>query len=422
MSDRRSGRSRDTLHHHFNGDPVNGSTGPPAAHSGASSSHPTASLSSKQNKRLIPDSNSVSLVPKRPRVRDYRGSHSTRHLFVDLPPRPAATQMPFPQPQPLALVRPVRDSLTCDTQPKDQTRHSSEPGPSESEFGAPLDLCIKKNTARHETPQSHISSTASELLNRRPMVVDQNRRLSESSQSDERSTPSGPVHAVFPKKRGRKPKSLLNAIPVAVMPTSSPQLAMAPSDRPRKRGRPPLMSPPPNIGVDVSVSSASSSSRDTINTQDLQMISQRLQASFAQQQLAMQQGWQSLFPNAGQHPMLLPPSIRDALSQLSSLQNPFLSTPSTHSSRQQTPVRSSPHQEHDSDADSGEDSSRDDFRPDLNEEVIRAPLKSGWRRYTIINKISSSGVKGDVLYITPEGKKLRSIADIQKVSDVCFLV
>ena len=149
-------------------------------------------------------------------------------------------------------------------------------------------------------------------------------------------------------------------------------------------------------------------------------MAQRLQASvFAQQQqqhLAAH-GWQSLFPH---NPLLLHQhTIRDALAQLSSLSFPHATQPSFPHSVRATRVLpdASSRRDPDSEADSEEDS-KDDFRPDLNEEDIRAPLKHGWRRYTIISRISASGVRGDVLYMSPEGKKLRNLNDIQRVSPV----
>lgn len=395
-----------------NGDPVNGSAGPPAAHSGVPSLPPALS---PKNKRHTGLDAGHSLNSKRPRVRDYsgsRGSHSTRHLYADLPARS------FPTPLPL-----VKTAHNCDNTSKDQPElHAAASRPSaDSEYSAPLDLCIKKPVVR----ESGASRTTPAATSSRMSFNDQNRRLSESSgHSDERSTPSATVPPVFPKKRGRKPKSLLmaglSASSSAASSSGQMQLPMN-ENKPRKRGRPPLMSPPPNIGMDMTPGKGMGR-----GAEDLALISNRLQASvFAQQQLAAQ-GWQSLFPGAaGGHPLLLQHSLRDAIAQLSSL-HPFPSSSSTpsHPSLPQSSRAAAdfhgrgPHpgaRDPDSDADSEHDS-RDDFRPDLNEEDIRAPLKCGWRRYTIISRITSTGVRGDVLYMTPEGKKLRNLNDIQRVS------
>lgn len=376
-----------------NGDPVNGCSGPPAAHSG--------SMDGKNKRPLGPESTTGNSL-KRPRVRDYTGSRGGSNSSGSRPadqslPRPFANHMPLP------LVKASRDSHNCDNVlPKDQTEAR------DSELGAPLDLCIKKGpSVRDSVPVA---------ANRRSFD-DQNCRLSESSQSDERSAVHVP--AVFPKKRGRKPKSLLMAGMSAApsIPSTSQQPVTLPvnENKPRKRGRPPLMSPPPNIGMDVSSTGKSVASR---MAEDMGL--NRLQAgAFAQQQHLAAQTWQSLFPAAGPHPLLLPHSIREAMAQLSSLH----SFPSSSQSTRTTKNHSEPqarHQARDQDSDPESDTdSKDDFRPDLNEEDIRAPLKCGWRRYTIINRITSSGIRGDVLYMTPEGKKLRNLSDIQRVSSHC---
>lgn len=43
-----------------------------------------------------------------------------------------------------------------------------------------------------------------------------------------------------------------------------------------------------------------------------------------------------------------------------------------------------------------------------------------WRRHTIIRRISTSGVKGDILYFSPDGKKLKNIQEIIRVSSCTF--
>ncbi|KAL3231258.1 hypothetical protein MRX96_023312 [Rhipicephalus microplus] len=49
-----------------------------------------------------------------------------------------------------------------------------------------------------------------------------------------------------------------------------------------------------------------------------------------------------------------------------------------------------------------------------NEREARIPLKRGWQRQTIINSYGKSGVKGEVIYIAPCGKKLRSYPEVLK--------
>lgn len=71
----------------------------------------------------------------------------------------------------------------------------------------------------------------------------------------------------------------------------------------------------------------------------------------------------------------------------------------------------------DSDSDDDqEDPSRADLKAGLNAEDIRQPLKLGWKRHTIVKKIGSSGVRGEVLYFSPEGRRVRSHNDVSRVS------
>lgn len=441
-------------------------------------------------------------VTKRPRVRDYVGSRGgNRHMIADLGQRLSPTlsslatssggfSSPFAaalhQQQLLAaataaaaaaaaqaaatgsssrhssfpLVKPPstheRDvtlaSNSCDKTKDRFLRHSLPTSMVEvtEDTGAPLDLCIKKPRDRdgeQKAPSpSRSTPTSSSLFQSSsfPMsavqhLEDVSRRLSESSE--------GSSSSIFPKKRGRKPKSLLaNAtLPSATVTSSTvtplallqqhhqqqqqlhQQQLQANEPKPRKRGRPPLMSPPPNIDV----SGASSSSSKFLNPQDI------LQATIlAQQQLAAAQAarWSPLFPT-GQ--LMMPNGMREALAHLytNSLQQaaaagastsnssasrglPTTSSSSGFDSLLQKPSDSAKVEvtSVDSDSDDEDSSKPDDFKPGTSAEDIRIPLKFGWRRYTIINRISSSGVKGDVVYISPEGKKLRTLNDIQKVS------
>ncbi|KHJ49020.1 Bromodomain protein [Trichuris suis] len=51
-------------------------------------------------------------------------------------------------------------------------------------------------------------------------------------------------------------------------------------------------------------------------------------------------------------------------------------------------------------------------KPMVDLELLRVPLAHGWRRQTIIRHISPSGVRGDVLYYAPCGKRLGSYAEV----------
>ena len=47
---------------------------------------------------------------------------------------------------------------------------------------------------------------------------------------------------------------------------------------------------------------------------------------------------------------------------------------------------------------------------------LRLPLKSGWRRETTVREYSKSGIRGDVVYYAPCGKKFKQYPDIMRVS------
>uniref|UniRef100_A0A0N5D0Y7 Bromodomain adjacent to zinc finger domain protein 2B n=1 Tax=Thelazia callipaeda TaxID=103827 RepID=A0A0N5D0Y7_THECL len=63
---------------------------------------------------------------------------------------------------------------------------------------------------------------------------------------------------------------------------------------------------------------------------------------------------------------------------------------------------------------SGVDSESSRKRTQVDASLIRIPLKSGWRRQTCIRTISASGVRGDVIYYAPCGKKLGSYAEVTR--------
>ena len=48
-------------------------------------------------------------------------------------------------------------------------------------------------------------------------------------------------------------------------------------------------------------------------------------------------------------------------------------------------------------------------------EELRLPLKNGWRRETTVREYSKSGVRGDVCYYAPCGKKFKQYPDIVRV-------
>ena len=48
---------------------------------------------------------------------------------------------------------------------------------------------------------------------------------------------------------------------------------------------------------------------------------------------------------------------------------------------------------------------------------LRVPLSQGWKRETLVREYSKSGVRGDVVYSAPCGKKFKQYPDIIRVSE-----
>ena len=49
-------------------------------------------------------------------------------------------------------------------------------------------------------------------------------------------------------------------------------------------------------------------------------------------------------------------------------------------------------------------------------EELRLPLRDGWKREITVREYSKSGIRGDVLYYAPCGKKFKQYPDIMRVS------
>ena len=52
---------------------------------------------------------------------------------------------------------------------------------------------------------------------------------------------------------------------------------------------------------------------------------------------------------------------------------------------------------------------------------LRVPLNQGWRRETLVREYSKSGVRGDVVYYAPCGKKFKQYPDIIRVSELTIV-
>lgn len=53
--------------------------------------------------------------------------------------------------------------------------------------------------------------------------------------------------------------------------------------------------------------------------------------------------------------------------------------------------------------------------PQFNMDALRRPLAIGWRRQTCVRGITAGGVRGDVIYLTPDNTRLANWQDTQKV-------
>ena len=47
---------------------------------------------------------------------------------------------------------------------------------------------------------------------------------------------------------------------------------------------------------------------------------------------------------------------------------------------------------------------------------LQAPMDNGWRRETTIREYTKSGIRGEVVYVAPCGKKFKQYPDIIRVS------
>ena len=52
---------------------------------------------------------------------------------------------------------------------------------------------------------------------------------------------------------------------------------------------------------------------------------------------------------------------------------------------------------------------------------LQAPMDNGWRRETTIREYTKSGIRGEVVYVAPCGKKFKQYPDIIRVSTDCSL-
>lgn len=311
---------------------------------------------------------------KRPRVRDYVGQRSSgsRHsALLGL----SSSAIPHLQmhrafiedqlqamPLPLVKQRSAESASKCD-KPKAEAAKGAA---SSDDVDAPLNLCMKRPSA------SSAASSSASAAHQASGSHSQGRRRNDApinySEHFQSALPANLLDPViFPKKRGRKPKSLLmsNAtsngssshhnsggvsaanMPVIVVPSGD--------NRPRKRGRPPLMSPPPNMGY---------SRGEPSGLEGLQMISNRLAAA-GSLPTALQPGWPTI-SSTGQ---LIFPTSKSNGSASTSKQAHHASTSRETVSRHEASRPSESETDDESNASNGET---------LNEEDIRVPLRHGY--------------------------------------------
>ena len=405
-------------------------------------------------------------------------------------------------------------------------RISVSPSPAAAAAGssfddsAPLDLCVKKSSGpsasssrNFQTPSSAKSRLLTDgspdhfnLLNQLNLINNATRR---ESGEDERMS-SGSDASSQPRRRGRKPKSLmasgsnsgqtqqqaatsalmasmmahnassnpssvaaqqlLSAVASGQLSSSTNQSSSATQGVPRKRGRPPLLSPPPNIAhmrksTALSSAASGSSAGSLLNPNqsnpNLELLNQLgLAGLFAQAAVAGGQNtgnnWPSfsstgqlMFPNSNLNHSTNAKQSNGSSSLFSGQNRPSSrGTNSASANRNSYPselllsssAAAAADQQHQQDMmmslmlldsdfmnDSSlldsepEDPSKRDLRPNLNQEDIRIPLRYGWKRHTIIKKISAFGIKGEILYFSPDNKRVKSHNDVAKVSLLDFI-
>ncbi|RWS29696.1 bromodomain adjacent to zinc finger domain protein 2B-like isoform X6 [Leptotrombidium deliense] len=219
------------------------------------------------------------------------------------------------------------------------------------------------------------------------------------------------------RRRGRRPKSILtsaNSLPIIVVPAID-------DGKPKKRGRPPILSPPLN--------NSKTNDLSTIAIPETAHNSNRLGGSAlnlgSTNSHLLQPGWPTftpsgviVFPSATNENKLDNNANNSDQCQPDYRQISFHSAGSgEESKRGDTESEEENDEESDSDSQRSnrceeEDNRRFNSSKLLDENEIRRPLQHGWRRQTLIRCFTSAGLRGDVSYITPCGKKLKSYPEI----------
>lgn len=369
---------------------------PQPAHSGnSSSSHRKLNVndgrnakrpySSITNEPVLPSSAHNQQGIKKPRVRDYighRGSSSRlAPAILGLSSGHSSHYDAGDNNMPLPLVKPRASEHMRFDKPKEDLSKASAPS---DDCDAPLNLCVVKRpsasaTASSSAPVAHTKNNSSHNSNIVHKSSSSSAAAAHSSLVESLAQQHERLLALaesFPKKRGRKPKSLLapnssnshsiGNVPVIIVPNSNDGKIQ------RKRGRPPLMSPPPNVGF-------TRGDLPNFGLEGLQMISNRLAAAAgAVPSTQLQPGWPSFgptgelltFPNrssTGQ--IIFPSSAKNGNSSKLSVPGHVRDSISRSSSE----VKPSDTSETDDES----EASRADERETINEENLRIPLRYG---------------------------------------------
>ncbi|CAF4171071.1 unnamed protein product [Rotaria socialis] len=83
-------------------------------------------------------------------------------------------------------------------------------------------------------------------------------------------------------------------------------------------------------------------------------------------------------------------------------------------SNRQTPNTQSADESRSNDDDDSDPNPKRRKGEEVNETLVRIPLNRGWKRVTIVRAITRTGVRGDVSYYAPCGRKLRSFQEIDR--------
>ncbi|RWS11594.1 bromodomain adjacent to zinc finger domain protein 2B-like isoform X13 [Dinothrombium tinctorium] len=357
---------------------------------------------------------------KRTRVRDHLVN--LRPIAANHPPS-ISDYHSSDKLQPMALLKLSRKGehvVKCDNVEEQSTLNLAASNSSKNDLDVPLNLCTKKSsTTDHEKGTDSYSRCSSDSKN-----VDVTPAHSTITSSNSVTLGALPephqktnTSSADSRKRGRRQKSILtsaNNLPIIVVPAVD-------DGKPKKRGRPPILSPPP-INSKLSELTATSSSDTLGNSHRLATLS-ALHLGSTNSHL-LQPGWPTftssgvvIFPSTNEN------KVESKRSGKNNQQVEYSDVPSAGSGEESKRGDTDSEEDNDEDSDSDSQQSNGKLDGDENkkaarllpdEKEIRLPLQFGWRRQTLIRCITASGIRGDVVYFTPCGKKLKSYPEVVK--------